>query len=94
MQQQMMEAQQNPPEDPAMTLAIAEQEKAVAEQMKVQQKMQADAMAHEAKMIELSIKQQSNQVEAAKVGAQIQNINIDTQSKQLDNLIKLNSPLN
>lgn len=94
MQQQIMQAQQNPPEDPAMTLAIAEQEKAVAEQMKVQQQMQADAMAHEAKMIELSIKQQSNQVEAAKVGAQIQNINIDTQSKQLDNLIKLNSPLN
>ncbi len=92
--QQMAMAQQNPPEDPNQKASEAMMIEAQAKLLDAQNKQATDARNHELELMKLQIKQQENQVKAAEVGAKINNINIDTQSKQIDNVMKVNTPLN
>lgn len=91
--QQMAMAQQNPPEDPAMVLARAEETSAQAEMKKVQLdeiKQQVDAML---KAQELENEKFRLQIQAQESGANINLKNEQAISTKIDSMIKAANPL-
>lgn len=98
----MLQAAQSKPTQPDanMVLAMAEQEKARADQMEVQRKAQkdfADAQNQSAELLlkekDLNIKQADAQIKAAKAGVDIrktlsetESINIENQSKKIERI--------
>ena len=93
MQQKQQQQQEENPEDPALILAKAEAEARINESRAAIQNEINDAETNRIELIKLQLKDKELNIKAAEVGAKVENIQIDTQGKQIDNIRKAVEPL-